>query len=53
MLIFTAPPPKVYGLYIHEDVDIYKRLLRRSRNLRSGSHVDSFVFSLASLPHIT
>ncbi len=23
MLIFTDPPPKVYGLYTHENVDIY------------------------------
>ncbi len=28
MLIFTSPPPKVYGLYICENVDIYGRPLK-------------------------
>ncbi len=27
MLIFTAPPPKVYGLYTCEHVDIYGQTL--------------------------
>ncbi len=42
MLIFTEPPfsLKVYGLYTHENVDIYRRPL--SRHATTLNHNASF-----------